>query len=138
MSDKSPSPTLDDLRASLRSVPHHHYVMIFVTDVERSVEFYRDKLGFTLARPAGGGLAKLDFGLAKLYLYQDAAQSEPARPHRDAILAFNPGDVDAYYAAVQAKGVPFAKDLGDEPWGDRDFSVKDPDGYELWFVNSAK
>ena len=123
-------------------MPHYHYILFYVADLDKSVAFYRDKLGFTLTRLHEGGVAELDFGTAKLYLHLDSKPDMPPpdRAHRgkDVLIGFNPDDVDAYCARVKSNGVAIAKELSDEPWGDRDFSIKDPDGYELWFVNQIK
>jgi len=43
-------------------------------------------------------------------------------------------DVDALYAELQAKGVEIAFEMRDEPWGDRHFAVKDPNGIGIDFV----
>lgn len=37
-------------------------------------------------------------------------------------------DVDAEYARIQAAGLPVAVTLRDEPWGERHFTVTDPNG----------
>jgi uncharacterized glyoxalase superfamily protein PhnB len=42
-------------------------------------------------------------------------------------------DVDGVYAEYAAKGVEFARGLGDMPWGLREFVVKDCDGRLLAF-----
>jgi hypothetical protein len=42
-------------------------------------------------------------------------------------------DVDGLYAEYGAKGAEFARELGDMPWGLREFVVKDCDGRLLAF-----
>lgn len=42
--------------------------------------------------------------------------------------------VDAYYQLLKSKGVKIAVDLRDEPWGDRHFAIKDPNGIGIDFV----
>lgn len=37
-------------------------------------------------------------------------------------------DVDAEYARMRALGVPIEVEIRDEPWGERHFSLKDPNG----------
>jgi catechol 2,3-dioxygenase-like lactoylglutathione lyase family enzyme len=37
-------------------------------------------------------------------------------------------DVDAEYKRITAMGVPLELELRDEPWGDRHFVVRDPNG----------
>jgi uncharacterized glyoxalase superfamily protein PhnB len=43
------------------------------------------------------------------------------------------GDIDRYYKELKGKGVKIVIDIKDEPFGIRDFSVTDPDGYLLTF-----
>ena len=49
----------------------------------------------------------------------------------DAYLAVE--DADRLYAEYAAKGVEFTRELGDTPWGTREFVVKDCDGRLLAF-----
>ena len=42
-------------------------------------------------------------------------------------------DADALYAEFAARGVAFTRELGDMPWGSREFVVKDCDGRLLAF-----
>jgi uncharacterized glyoxalase superfamily protein PhnB len=41
--------------------------------------------------------------------------------------------LDAFFAEVKAKGVTVINEPKTEFWGDRQFTVKDPDGYALTF-----
>lgn len=43
-------------------------------------------------------------------------------------------DVDTLYAELKAKGVTIALEIRDEPWGDRHFAIKDPNGIGIDFV----
>lgn len=47
-------------------------------------------------------------------------------------------DVDAEYKRIKALGVPIEIDLRDEPWGDRHFAVKDPNGVGIDVVTYKK
>jgi len=40
-------------------------------------------------------------------------------------------DIDALHAALQAAGVTICAAIGDRPWGNRDFGLRDPDGYHV-------
>ncbi len=54
------------------------------------------------------------------------------------IVGFDVDNVDAYYDLIHGKGAPLKQAPKDEPWGDRDFAVIDPDGFEIWFSESIK
>lgn len=40
-------------------------------------------------------------------------------------------DLDALYAELSTKGVTIECEIGDRPWGNRDFTIRNPDGYKL-------
>ena len=42
-------------------------------------------------------------------------------------------DVDEWHDQLEAVGVPIARGLIDNPWGDRSFGIDDPDGVRIWF-----
>jgi hypothetical protein len=43
------------------------------------------------------------------------------------------GDIDAYYDEIKNKGVKIFEDIKNEPFGIRDFTVEDVNGYKLTF-----
>lgn len=43
-------------------------------------------------------------------------------------------DVDQIYEQLKAKGISFAVDIRDEPWGDRHFAIIDPNGIGIDMV----
>ncbi|UCH43664.1 MAG: VOC family protein [Dehalococcoidales bacterium] len=47
------------------------------------------------------------------------------------------GDIDEYYDELKKKGVRIAVDIKDEPFGIRDFTVEDVDGYKLTFNKAS-
>jgi len=53
-------------------------------------------------------------------------------------LTIEVDDVDAEYKRIKALDVPIAIDLRDEPWGDRYFAVKDPNGIGIDVVKYQK
>jgi uncharacterized glyoxalase superfamily protein PhnB len=48
------------------------------------------------------------------------------------------GDIDKYYNELKQKGVKMAVDIKTEPFGVRDFTVEDTDGYKLTFNQTLK
>ena len=49
-----------------------------------------------------------------------------------------PRTVDDYFKELKAKGVTVINELKTEFWGDRIFSISDPDGYVLTFSEHIK
>ena len=48
------------------------------------------------------------------------------------------GDIDEYYQELKKKGVNITVDIKDEPYGIRDFTVEDVNGYKLTFNQVSK
>ena len=105
------------------------FAILQVSDLRRSVGFYRDLLGFELtyafpseADPAYVSLA-LDGG--KLALGRADGPVESA----SASIWLYTDDCDAAVAELRAAGVRILAQPSDQPWGERVASVADPDGY---------
>jgi len=47
-------------------------------------------------------------------------------------------DVDAYYQNLLDKGLNPSSEPRDWPWGNREFVIRDPDGYKLVFFQKTK
>ncbi|MGH7676711.1 MAG: VOC family protein [Gemmatimonadales bacterium] len=114
-----------------------------VADVDRSIAFYRDVLGFD-ARPvpAGDGVpaaVEALSGPARIQLdRRDEAYDSTGqrRPRGSAILFFQTDDVAAMRNAVLARGGA-ASELEKVNWIKmRIFQIRDPDGHVLWFGQS--
>ena len=56
------------------------------------------------------------------------------------ILYFDLGehDIDRYFQEVKKAGAKFVEEIKDQFWGDRNFTVEDPDGYILTFSKHVK
>lgn len=52
-------------------------------------------------------------------------------------LTIEVNDVDALFDDLKQKGVPIEIDLRDEPWGDRHFAIRDPNGIGIDLVKYA-
>lgn len=120
--------------------------LIQVFDMPRSVAFYRDVLGFEVAAASPArGPDDFDWCLLRLEgvaLMLNTAYEEGQRPpepetarvlaHRDTALFFRCRDVDAAYAYLRRKGVGLGPPVV-APYGMKQLSLRDPDGYELCF-----
>jgi heme-degrading monooxygenase HmoA/predicted enzyme related to lactoylglutathione lyase len=116
-------------------------VELFVTDLDTSVAFYTDVLGFRLAR-ADDGYRSLERGVVVVGLgprTDDPRRDDTAHGTGvELVLEVDggPAAVDALHERVRASGYPVAAGPADRPWGLRDFRVEDPDGY-YWRVTHA-
>ncbi len=111
------------------------YAIVFVSDLDRSVRFYRDTLGVpfrfaseSYAEFATEGTKFALFSRAHLpeLLGQAVPQGEIPWPQGE--VAFFVDDVDAEHERLLAAGVRVLAPPTDRPWGERTLHVADPDG----------
>ena len=122
------------------SVPD--YVVLVVTEVDRSLRFYTEVLGLPLGHRSGP-FAQLDTGATRVALYERDAMADtlgigPLQPPpADAPgfeLGFKVDDVDAAYAEFTAAGAEAVTPPTDRPWGQRTAYIRDPDGHLVELV----
>ncbi|MBR2119625.1 MAG: VOC family protein [Pseudomonadota bacterium] len=112
--------------------------MLSVSDLTRSIAFYRDRLGFHVVNVFGEPEPKwcmIGRDAIKLML------NEPPRVEMDTlplhaknfqVYYFYPDNVAALHAAWKGDGLPVT-DLRVTLYGMKEFELRDPDGYWLWF-----
>ena len=104
-------------------------VALTVSDVARSVEFYRDAVGLKFLFSAGPNLAFLDISGVRLML---SAPEGEFKPGLSSVLYFKVADIEAAYAEMSARGVAFVDTPHFiAPMPDHDLwlcAFKDPDG----------
>jgi catechol 2,3-dioxygenase-like lactoylglutathione lyase family enzyme len=109
-------------------------VMLVVSDVERSVAFYRDMLGFTVDDQTDGG-AVLSQGSGQIVLQRLTDMAPVDR--RVVLLRLSVPDVEAAYARLKEQGVEFAQRPLWIRVGRRDVraaKLHDPDGHAIQLV----
>lgn len=120
------------MNASIISPVSRHIV---VTDVSRSIGFYKDLPGFELSH---ANPPELSSGAARIYLHDqaEAAGNNTQYPESKAIIFFETDDVHAMRERLSAKGM-ICSALQKVNWIKMEmFSVTDPDGHQLWFGKS--
>jgi lactoylglutathione lyase len=117
------------------------YVILIVTDLEESLEFYTQVLGLRLGHRAEE-YVQLETGATRLGLYTREAMAKTlgtplAAPAPDAPgfeIGFKVPDVDAACRElVGRRGIPQVPPL-DRPWGQRTAYLRDPDGHLIELV----
>ncbi|KAA1243263.1 VOC family protein [Aquimarina sp. RZ0] len=53
-------------------------------------------------------------------------------------LTIEVDNVDEHYIDLKQKGIPIKVEIRDEPWGERHFSIEDPNGIGIDFVTYVK
>ena len=111
------------------------YVTVSVRDLERSIAFYRDSLGFSLSYSAPEfHYASFDVGGIRFAIAAGADESFTAR-HTG--IGFIVADVDAAHAELSAKDVEFTMPPGKQPWGGYRAMFADPDGNTFYLDGAA-
>ena len=111
-----------------------------VADLQRSIAFYRDVLGFVAGEEwrEGGALAGIELkaGSVSVFLTQDDFAKGRDRPKGIGMRfrCYTAQDLDRLAAQITARGGVLDEEPRDMPWGERQFLISDPDGFKLTFV----
>ncbi len=111
--------------------------VLTVNDIEESVAWYRDVLGFHVAQEMklDGKLAgaSLKAGAVEILLTQD--DFTKGRERRKGVgfrMYCTTGmDLDQLAETIIARGGVLAQPPQDQSWGVRDFAITDPDGFQI-------
>jgi catechol 2,3-dioxygenase-like lactoylglutathione lyase family enzyme len=118
---------------------------LFVIDIQRSCDFFSEKLGFSLV---------FSYGKPPYYVQvsRDAARLnlrcverpviESTVRDREELLSVSmtvatADEIKLLFLEFQSAGVAFHQRLKKQPWGAKNFVVKDPDGNLLLFAGPA-
>lgn len=106
-----------------------------VSNVEASLAFYCDKLGFTDSWTFG---APTNYGGATVGDFEvHLRRVENVSPGSGLSLYLQVEGVDALYERFVSSGVRIVDELGLRPYKMRDFTIADPDGLEIGFGQPA-
>ena len=119
---------------------------LFVSDIQKSCDFFTKKLGFavvyTYGEPPFYGQVKRDAARLNLKC-MDRPVIDPELREREQLLSADMGvdtaeAIKQLYLEFQAAGVDFQQTLMRQPWGAKNFVVRDPDGNLLLFAGPAE
>lgn len=111
------------------------------TDLQRSIAFYRDVLGFVVGEEwrEDGVLmgCEIHAGAATFMLGQDdfAKGRDRAKGIGTRVWCHTAQDLDRLAGEIKARGGVLDQEPQDM-WGDRVFMISDPDGFKLTFVQA--
>lgn len=112
--------------------------ILTVTDLERSVRFYTDVLGFIVGERYTGSDGALQgvtlkAGVCELGLSQDDWVKGRDRQRGVAVRIWctTAQDVDALAKRIKARAYPLTQEPKDESFGGRSIALDDPDGFHL-------
>jgi catechol 2,3-dioxygenase-like lactoylglutathione lyase family enzyme len=119
---------------------------LFVADIKTSCDFFTQKLGFSIVfvygEPPFYAQVKRDHSRINLRCL-DRPAIDPTLRDRESLLSSDMGvntheEIKQLFLEFQAKGVTFIQTLRKEPWGAKNFIVKDPDGNLLLFAGPGE
>jgi len=105
------------------AIPH-----LRILDYDKAVAFYVGALGFEIdfewrhepGFPVYMGIRR---GTLLAHLSEYDASGPPGQGRG---MTLSVADVETWYQALQEKGVSFEREIQTQPWGMRDFIVRDP------------
>lgn len=112
-----------------------------VGDVERSVAWYRDVLGFIVGEEwrTDGRLmgAEIKAGNVRLWLGQDDWKKGRDRKKGEGVRLYfdTVQPVDEIARRIKEQGGTLDHEPETQPWGTRDFGITDPDGFRITIQN---
>lgn len=111
-----------------------------VRDMKQTIAFYKDVLGFKTGmmfpdakNPEYADLSKDDMVLMVIPVANCGIGAEAKLGTGVNFYMQIDGSIDEYYQEVKKKGARIITDIKDEPFGIRDFTVDDINGYQLTF-----
>jgi catechol 2,3-dioxygenase-like lactoylglutathione lyase family enzyme len=118
---------------------------LFVTDIKRSCEFFCGKLGFTLVFSYGKPPYYAQVGRDAAHLNLRCVEQtviESTVRNREELLSASmtvatADEIELLFLEFQFAGAAFHHTLKKQPWGAKNFVVKDPDGNLLLFAGPA-
>jgi DNA polymerase III subunit beta len=111
-------------------------IVVYADDMDRSRRFYEGGLGLPQVYEHHGRYG-YQVGASRLLLHPRGEGTDmPARAPGEVSgygveVSLGVDDVDALVERLRAGGVPVEEEPRDEPWGERDAVVRDPDGLRV-------
>ena len=106
------------------------HAIVFVSDMQRSIAFYRDVLGLPM-RMESPFWTEFEMGQTSIALHLASPEKVPVQPHSTAgacQLGLRSEDLDAYHARLVAAGVKVVSPPTKQDFGASLASYLDPDG----------
>ena len=118
---------------------------LLVTDIQRSCEFFREKLGFSLVfsygKPPYYAQVGRDAARLNLRCVERPVIESTIRDREDllsvSMTVATAEEIKLLFLEFRSTGVAFHQTLKKQPWGARTFIVKDPDRNLLLFAGPA-
>ena len=107
------------------------YPVFAIRDMQEAVDYYRDKLGFTVAWTWGEPLSRVGVAINDVQIQLDVAGL--GAPPGPSVVYCHMTGVEEYYKQCVDRGATISMALGNRPWGMKDFRAIDPSGNRIGF-----
>lgn len=107
--------------------------VVQVSDVVASRDYYVEKLGFSAAGLWGDPPAFCIVGRGTVTLFLDQSRQDTLPVNQFWAAYIYVDDVDTLHDEFQDRGVEIPRGPEDQPYGCRDFDIRDPDGHLIAF-----
>ena len=131
-------------KAPPRPILNSIAAQLFVADIKASCEFFTAKLGFVVDFTYGdppfyGQVSRDNARFVLRWIDEPVFRDVREREHllSAAITVATAEEIKELFLSYQVAGVPFGQTLKKEPWGARNFVVRDPDGNLILFAGPA-
>ncbi len=117
----------------------HLAMQIRTTDLDGSIAFYTERLGFTLAFRYEDFYAGVDCGVHRLHL-KLVDETDPSiafvRAGEHLHLHIMIDELASTFQRLQQEGVQVIEAPAKRPWGTTEFVIEDPDGHTIYFAQA--
>lgn len=108
-------------------------VAVLVNDAKKSAEWYHDKLGFETSIQGHWVEVKPKGSTSVIHLCEKCEDWGTDLPGGQTGIFIKSDDKENTYNEMKKKGVEFAVELQEAPWGGGKYAIfKDPDGNQFW------
>jgi len=134
-------------RVEMKSLPARAKIVaaepqLFVTNIKRSCEFFRERLGFSIVfgygKPPYYAQVSRDAAHLNLRCVEQGVIVSTVRDREELLSASmtvaTAEEIKLLFLEFQSAGVAFHQTLKKQPWGAKTFVVRDPDGNLLLFA----
>jgi uncharacterized glyoxalase superfamily protein PhnB len=116
--------------------------IVFVSgDYDAAIHYYRDLLNFSVDHSWDNGAGnkgcvfRVGDGTIEILALKPNVEHKPPMNFE---IYMEVEDVNDFYFHVKSKGIPISGEIADKPWGQRTFSLSDPDGIKLVFYSAIR
>ncbi len=126
-----PKPKVSRAARARTAALNFNHVLIYVRDLDPSLRFYRDKLGFKQVEEIPGDYARLRSAAGESTLALHVTKSRATRRAGGVWLYFEVKQLQQLYRRLRDAGVEFSQPPQRMPWGWIQAFLEDPDGHQL-------